>query len=383
MEETIAAMKKAGGKGGEWKTFSKMKIRYTIITKDWKYEERTHREWMLAPLGMVDALTRRLNAKSTYNQAKFISPEVKFALEISDDATYAVEKMSIDVSNLGDLGEKEFQHISCKVCAKDFIPAVIKMNKGKLPDEPKLCHLIANWDKLKLPPTLMDLAGCFFAREPHVNSGPNGRRFIQRPTEHTPLHAKIKLQLEKPESSQSRKQQQAEASSSSKSNSTDNTSDPQSTLTGDEGVLSVKVAKKVTEVKDSKTNILFHKGLNVVMEPLQQSSIFSSLNAIELKSPCKDDIENWAKRTMFRMIHGGVNKMISNEASLELYELHLDGAHDYHNAVLKKVRVNELSIPPPRTNNKITKTINQLRTDYTTKSISILQMNKRQCNVCA
>ena len=327
-------MKKGSGKGGGWRKFEKMKIHHTIITKDWKYGDKTFREYTLSPLGMVESLTKRLSAKSTYNQANFISPEIKTALDISED-TYDIKKMSIDVSNQGDLGEKEFYHISCETCTKDFIPAVLKMNRGKLnTDSPGIIDLISNWDKLDLSPTLMDLAGCFFAREPHVNCAPNGRRFIQRPTEHTPLHSKIKLQLGD------------KSSSSSSAFTTDSQPSSSTTLATNDGVVSVKVSKKFTEVKDKNTSVSFHKGVKIVMQT--QQTIFESMKGVPLSSPCKDDIDKWSKRSMLKMIHAGVRKMISNEATLEIYDAHVEGARDYHNMVLKNVRVNNESLPPPK-----------------------------------
>lgn len=44
---------KRGNKGAKWSEFSKMRIKHTIITKDMSYEEKTYREWKLAPFEMT------------------------------------------------------------------------------------------------------------------------------------------------------------------------------------------------------------------------------------------------------------------------------------------------------------------------------------------
>ena len=73
IEDAISSIKKAGGKGGGWRKFAQMRIHYTIITKDWKYGDKTFREYTFSPLGMVESISKRLKAKSPYNQSKFRS----------------------------------------------------------------------------------------------------------------------------------------------------------------------------------------------------------------------------------------------------------------------------------------------------------------------
>ena len=235
-----------------------------------------------------------------------------------------------------------FWHIFCETSTKNYLPAVLKRNRGKLnKEEPQIIDLISNWDRPDLSPTL-DLAGCFFCSRAICKLWPKWEAFIQRPTEHTPLHSKIKLQVDKSTSSVAAISQQPSASSSSSSS----TSSCTTLATDDDGVLSVKVSRKFTEIKDKNTTVSLHKGVKIVTQ--NQKTIFEAMKGVPLSTPCQDDIDKWSKRSMLRLVHKGVKKMISNEATLELYETQVEGAQDYHNVVLKRVKVNDELIPPPK-----------------------------------
>ena len=70
---------------------------------------------------------------------------------------------------------------------------------------------------------------------------------------------------------------------------------------------------------------------------------------IQLGTPCRDDADVWAKIYMLKVIHKGVNKLISSEASLEFYDTVVEGTRDYHSAVLKDVKINnKVPAPPPK-----------------------------------
>ena len=83
--------------------------------------------------------------------------------------------------------------------------------------------------------------------------------------------------------------------------------------------------------------------MNIKLQPTIQSLIDPK---IELCTLCKDDIDEWSKRFMLRTIHPGVNKMVSNESSLEFYCTVVDGVREYHSTVLKNVTVVGEFIPP-------------------------------------
>ena len=41
---------------GKWRIFNKLKVSYTIITRDWEYGDKKYRECLLALFGMVSTL---------------------------------------------------------------------------------------------------------------------------------------------------------------------------------------------------------------------------------------------------------------------------------------------------------------------------------------
>ena len=69
--------------------------------------------------------------KSGYANETVLSPEdLKAVLGISN---YDKEKMRVIVTNIGNLGVKEFYHISCKICKSKFVPQVLHLYRSKLP----------------------------------------------------------------------------------------------------------------------------------------------------------------------------------------------------------------------------------------------------------
>ena len=54
----------------------------------------------------------------------------------------------------------------------------------KLPADPKIDDLIANWDNKKVGDSLLYVCGCLIPKEAHVKAGPSARQFIVRPAEH-------------------------------------------------------------------------------------------------------------------------------------------------------------------------------------------------------
>ena len=95
------------------------------------------------------------------------------------------------MGNMGNLGAKEFDHITCQLCVEKVLLKVISDNKGELPENPSLVDVMSMWDHLKIAMTMIDLVGCLIPHEKYVFASPNGRRFIKRPETHD-LHEKVK-----------------------------------------------------------------------------------------------------------------------------------------------------------------------------------------------
>ena len=90
--------------------------------------------------------------------------------------------MPITCNQMGSLGKEEFNHISCCLCNEIILPEVkekYKFNKSTF-----VTDITGSWDTKKISMKYLDTAGCFFPWEKHVHAGPNGQRFIVRPTLH-------------------------------------------------------------------------------------------------------------------------------------------------------------------------------------------------------
>ena len=98
------------------------------------------------------------------------------------EETYNRKKMSITCNHMGNLGTKEFNHISCHL-RDEIILSEVK-EKYKFDKSASVTNIIGSWDTKKISVKYLDMAGCFFPWEMHVHAGPNDQRFIVRPTLH-------------------------------------------------------------------------------------------------------------------------------------------------------------------------------------------------------
>ena len=98
------------------------------------------------------------------------------------EETYNRKKMSITCNHMGNLGTKEFNHISCRLCDEIILSEV--KEKYKFDKSASVTNIIGSWDTKKISVKYLDMAGCFFPWEMHVHAGPNDQRFIVRPTLH-------------------------------------------------------------------------------------------------------------------------------------------------------------------------------------------------------
>ena len=83
---------------------------------------------------------------------------------------------------MGNLGTKEFNHISYRLCDEIILPEV--KEKHKFDKSASVTDITGSWDTKKISVKYLDMAGCFFPWEMHVHAGPNDQRFIVRPTLH-------------------------------------------------------------------------------------------------------------------------------------------------------------------------------------------------------
>ena len=168
---------------GNWRCFKEIEINHSLISKDWAYDEKAYSKLYICPYGMVKTLTKLYSHRKNYHAFNVLPDLVKTNLSIKEK-DYSVEKMSLTISDFGNLGIKKFSYIYCIVCNNDIIPCFIKENSSKLPENATIIDVLSKWDKLDFPVNYLNLAGCLIPNEQHIHAGPNGRRYILRPTEH-------------------------------------------------------------------------------------------------------------------------------------------------------------------------------------------------------
>ena len=205
---------------------------------------------------------------------------------------YDKENMKLTISHTGNKGLKTFDYICCSVCQKDKIPAVLEKYKDKLREQPKINDLIDQWDILGVSDNLLDLAGCLIPDDKTVHAAPNGRRFILRPTEHSAFHTKP---------------------SSSKGKIAVTNVSTNKLIPNENGT--IRTEQSITHVNKEKSIKVTLKNNH----QLKMMHIGSLLDPkIKLTDPSKDRSDVWSKTFCLKTVHTGVNKLISNEATIEM-----------------------------------------------------------------
>lgn len=210
---------------------------------------------------------------------------------------------------------KSFYHIYSSICHKDQPPLFLDKCKDKLPNNPKINDLIKAWDNLGLSTDFLDLAGCILSDQSHVHVSPNGRRL----TEHAAIHVK--------------------PSSSKGIEVTTNVTI--SSLVPNKGEM---VTKELVSLKSKfgETSIIVK--CNTKFKLLHDGQMLDP--KIYLYSECKDDLDVWFKKFCLKTVHSGVNKLVSNNASIEFDESVMDGVREYHASVLSNLEINNCEVAP-------------------------------------
>ena len=150
-----------------------------------------------------------------------------------------------------------------------------------------LPDLISSWDNLKISSKDIDLAGCLIPHDPHVNAGPNARRFIKRPEQHS-LHEKYVKET-------------AAAGLPTSSARSLPPGDPEEQIQS-----------------PNKDGILTTAKCSAAEENVEGRTIIRRDDA--------DVVVHVGKKTL----HSGIKKHESNETSLEFYYTLINGVHEYH-----------------------------------------------------
>ena len=130
---------------------------------------------------MKDFVQRTLVNK---NNKKFhvLPPKVRESKFCMSKDIYVESDLEITISNTGPQEPKSYNRIYCTHCNSVLLPKLLEKHSDDLGvEKPNLVHLIANWDLLKLPDSIVEYVGCFLPWDKVVVAGPSSRHFIREP----------------------------------------------------------------------------------------------------------------------------------------------------------------------------------------------------------
>ena len=207
-----------------------------------------------------------------------------------------------------------------------------------LPDQPTVEVLQEHWDQIiaadKKAGWSADFCGCILPNHEDVVAGPNNRRFILRPCDHANKH---------------HKQERATSSSSlplvARKRPIDAASSSSNTLINSSGVVRTKencsqigttsTGKKVkTTIKNSA--IQFQPTITSLLDP-----------KVHLFEKPKDRAQTWSQNFALSVIQSGVNKTLSQAATLDVYETAMEGVRSYHSTIIGDIEFDGKKAPPP------------------------------------
>ena len=128
---------------------------------------------------------QRTLAKQNNKKFHVLPPKLKQSRFCSSKDVYVADDWEISISNTGPQEPKSYNPVYCTHCNSVLLPKLLEKHQDDLGvKKPDLVHLIANWDILKIPESLVEYVGCFLPWDKNVVSGPNSRHFIREPCDH-------------------------------------------------------------------------------------------------------------------------------------------------------------------------------------------------------
>ena len=295
----------------DWKVTMESTLHYTVVSQWFQYSGITSNNQTLgikhlSPLGMVKTISHVLSLSRCKASFAVLPSEVKKFFNLCEQ-TYEPKKMKLSVTDEGDKGVETFKHIVCNLCLAQ-LENIRKSIKLKIPErdthEPHVVQMINNWNVLKLKISDRYLVGCLCSSVENVSSGPNRRRYIERPADHwNCYHAADQKKLP------SQAQQELDA-------------------------------QKITSSRKSAT-IIQH--LTKIRPPSRTIS-----NKININEKCFDELDEFAKGHMCQIVMTGVDKMVSQNAILAFYESSCSSIDKLYEITLKGLEAGGKKVLPPR-----------------------------------
>ena len=191
-----------------------------------------------------------------------------------------------------------------------------------------------HWDKIiqedKSPHWVADFCGCILPNQDDVLAGPNARRFILRPCDHSTKHHKTDL------TTLPTRKRPAEQSAGA-----------ENTLGGRDGVLKTKLSCTSTAIDQSSG-----KKVKVTVKEIAvrfvQTNVASMLDPkVSLFEAPKDEDAEFAQDFCLSLILTGERKIFSKQGIIDTYETANEGVRLYYDRKFSKLEINNKVAPPP------------------------------------
>ena len=178
----------------EWRCVDHIRVEVTILRQSWTYIDRSTTLKYLMPWGMRQTMTNNYSSSSC-KTFEVLPRIVRDKLQINKES-YKKDQMDLTVTNSGNLGFYNLNHVYCKLCKKQNLGQIVKQHPSHFRDvnNPSIEEIMEKWDTLNLSRNLCDLVGTLIPNTPDIICGPNVRRMISHPYLHPKLAIRISLQ---------------------------------------------------------------------------------------------------------------------------------------------------------------------------------------------
>ena len=285
-----------------WRKVDSRKVVMTTLHQIWTHTSGVSTTvYHICPWGMKDIMTRLLGHKRCLN--KNVIPK-----QVKDDhplltEDYNSKEWVITIANSGAEKPTSYHRLYCNHCQNHLIPRLTEDFKDGLGPAANIDTIIASWDSLKIPDKYMDYVGCFLPWEPKKHAGPNARKFIRDQSEH-PKVSHIYTVSANPSKKKLKRQMGIVSSSSST---------PPSKL------LALSPPEKIPTPSSQSTIVA-----KFTKKTMRQGNMKDYASSIPLIGEAVKMCHISAKGLCLHIVHKGVNKCLSHEATLDMY----DGVHE-------------------------------------------------------
>ena len=270
---------------------------------------------------MREAVANRMEKPQVKANFSALPTEVCEKLGITQE-TYVKELVEINITNTERQNPQHFVRFYCNDYQKNLLPKLL--SNSKYGTFKTIEELINNWDDAKIPDDLMDIVGCFICSLDELHMGPDKNNFFKDPTEHRKSYH---LELRFEDATKVSKKHQERVELIQKLLVVDTETAAPKTLTLSKPAVVTKETSITSSSSTAEQAILtskYHKKtkFRFVDQTFQKK--------LAVQSKCESSLQKVAKGFCLSVVHSGVNKCLSENAIIEMYNTAYRGIYDHH-----------------------------------------------------